>query len=508
MDSSEEKKCPAINHNSLSIYIAVSFAAIVLNFLTITNTLPWIDEVMFTDTPANYILYNSWSTKAWYSLGNDCEPFSTYLPLYQWLLCGWIKIIGFSFVKVRLLEIILYFIEGICILSLVRKIRGVSMKYISSIVFSLCYWFFPILCMTYRMGRVDILGALMATLLVSTVYTSIKDNRQRSFLIFTYSFFTMQSGIQAAVWTVAIASFSMLYTRSYKPFIKPIACSIIGYISALLVTALFMLHMGYFNAFVVSFLNYSATLYKLWAFARQYVLPLLGRQVTKIAEIPEGDGFLQRFIVYFQDESVVLLTVCVAVLLLINFKSFKREDYKNTFFFFIFSLYATIFLNLAGRYVCYYEWMSIFPLVISLALLCEDGFKPLNRIIAIAAIVYFGFSCKDVIKSISYHEYDNVVSFIQRQNFSSSETIAAPMVAYYELKPIAPKTYYYEVYPTFKIPHIDYIILPDFSSNFYGREEMQNYFNSIVSNPDYRVELIDSCSRPLLYLYSVKRRNH
>lgn len=492
---------------SLFIYILVSLIAIVVNIFTITNHLPWIDEVMFTDTPANYVLYNSWSTRAWYSVDSVREPFSTYLPLYQWLLCVWIKVIGFSFLKVRLLEIILYFIEGCCILNLTKKMRNLSMGSFSSFVFSVCYWFFPILCLTYRMGRVDILGALMATLLITTVYTSIKEQRNRMFRICMLAFLTMLAGIQAAVWTLAIATFAMLITKSYKPFVKPLVYSFASYAMALLTTAVFMFHMGYLKAFIDSFLNYSATLYKLWGIARLYVLPILGRPVRAIANLPEQVGFLEKLFGYFQEMSIALLTSCVGFLILANIKRIKTESYKYPVVFFLFSLYATFFLNLAGRYSTYYEWMSIFPLIISFALLCERNYKVLNRIIAIPLILFLCYTCKDEIKSFTNHEYDNVTAFVQRQGFTSSAIIATPMVTFYELKPTVPQTYFYEVYPTGRIPEVDYIILPMSNHGYYGYDEMHNYFKSIANNPKYQIELKDSCESPLLYLYSVIRQS-
>ena len=63
-------------------YIIISLLAIVWNLLTMHNSLPWCDEVMLVDTPANMYFYGEWATTAYNQMGEGTIPFATYMPLY------------------------------------------------------------------------------------------------------------------------------------------------------------------------------------------------------------------------------------------------------------------------------------------------------------------------------------------------------------------------------------------------------------------------------------------
>ncbi|MBO5426956.1 MAG: hypothetical protein J5996_00830, partial [Prevotella sp.] len=53
-------------NNNYFVFSIISLLAVVYNMLTMSNALPWIDEVMFTDVPANVALHGKWETTAWY----------------------------------------------------------------------------------------------------------------------------------------------------------------------------------------------------------------------------------------------------------------------------------------------------------------------------------------------------------------------------------------------------------------------------------------------------------
>ena len=50
--------------------------------LRLTNMAPWVDEVMFIDTPMHFINGKGWTTYAWYSVAKQ-TPFLLYPPLYS-----------------------------------------------------------------------------------------------------------------------------------------------------------------------------------------------------------------------------------------------------------------------------------------------------------------------------------------------------------------------------------------------------------------------------------------
>lgn len=91
-------------HKGCLVYGLISILALVWNIVTMGHSIPWCDEVMLADTPANMHIYGEWATTAFNAMGEGSKPFSVYLPLYTWLLYVWISIFGFSFLKVRLCE--------------------------------------------------------------------------------------------------------------------------------------------------------------------------------------------------------------------------------------------------------------------------------------------------------------------------------------------------------------------------------------------------------------------
>lgn len=62
------------------LYCCLSFMMIGLAMLRLTNMAPWVDEVMFIDTPMHFINGKGWTTYAWYSVAK--QPLSCCIHLY------------------------------------------------------------------------------------------------------------------------------------------------------------------------------------------------------------------------------------------------------------------------------------------------------------------------------------------------------------------------------------------------------------------------------------------
>lgn len=105
-------------HKDYSIYLLVSILVVIWNVVTMEYSIPWCDEVMLADTPATMHIYGEWATTAFYTMGEGSKPFSVYLPLYTWVLYAWISVLGFSFIKVRLCELLTTVILGAALLNL------------------------------------------------------------------------------------------------------------------------------------------------------------------------------------------------------------------------------------------------------------------------------------------------------------------------------------------------------------------------------------------------------
>ena len=101
-------------------YSVLSLAFIIVNFATLSNLAPWIDEVMMFDTSYNAAVHSSWETTAWYRVVGQ-YPFSTYPPLYQMVATAWIWLFGGSLVTVRSMNLLFTFVLGGICLRLMKR---------------------------------------------------------------------------------------------------------------------------------------------------------------------------------------------------------------------------------------------------------------------------------------------------------------------------------------------------------------------------------------------------
>ena len=70
-----------MRYRTIFIYFFVSVLPVCMALSGLSNLTPWIDEVMFVDTPMRYVRGAGWTTHSWYSIANQ-EPFMLYPPLY------------------------------------------------------------------------------------------------------------------------------------------------------------------------------------------------------------------------------------------------------------------------------------------------------------------------------------------------------------------------------------------------------------------------------------------
>lgn len=489
-------------------YIAISFCAILWNVLTIHNQLPWMDEVMLADTPANMLLYGEWRTTAYNAMGEGTFPFSTYMPLYQWILYGWISIFGFSFLSVRLFEILTYFVLGGSILYCLKYLRNKDTNISEQCVFSIGFWFTGILIITYRIGRPDILSALMAVGLLFNIWKSLAHNELRTKYIVIFAALTIMAGIQSVVWIVSALVFTCLFVRPVKKLYKPSLYAIWGFIVGFFTTSFFMWYHGALKAFYVGLMQVSGTFYKLWQILRVYLLPLLGRNVKPIGDLPEGEGFFTRILSVGKEPSTIILIFIILILVFYNKPTKLWRERTLAFSFGIFGLFVVLFFALAGRYQVYYQWTSVIPLVISLMLWYNHKNKIVNKILVGVSMFVIVLLSFNNFGSINDKRYDNMRDFINHQNFEASSHIAAPMMTFYELRPNVKNTYFYEIYPTDRIQQIDYLIIPqptkDINPSYYDYISMQNYYNQLVDE-GYLLHPLDSISNPALMIYKVTK---
>lgn len=143
---------------SNQVYLVISFFALLWAIATMEYSKPWCDEVMLQDTNANMYFYGHWDTFAYNDAGEGAPPFNRYFPLYTWLMFLWVSVFGFSFLKVRLCELVTTFLLGISLLSFGKKLLKKPFSPISVSMFSIAFWFTDLMMIAYRMARPDMLG--------------------------------------------------------------------------------------------------------------------------------------------------------------------------------------------------------------------------------------------------------------------------------------------------------------------------------------------------------------
>ena len=66
-----------MKYKTVFIYFFVSLLPVCLALSGLSSLTPWIDEVMFIDTPMRYVRGAGWTTHSWYSIASQAGmPFA------------------------------------------------------------------------------------------------------------------------------------------------------------------------------------------------------------------------------------------------------------------------------------------------------------------------------------------------------------------------------------------------------------------------------------------------
>lgn len=488
-------------HKDYSNYLLVSILVVIWNVVTMEYSIPWCDEVMLADTPATMHIYGEWATTAFYTMGEGSKPFSVYLPLYTWVLYAWISVLGFSFIKVRLCELLTTVILGAALLNLGKQ-TGRKFSAWSVLLFSLGFWFTDIMLESYRQARPDMLGALMCIVFAIYVVKSLKGAKCYIPHLILFSALSIMAGIQSAVYLVFGFIFAAIFVRPVKQLLRPVVCCVIGFVIGMSVSFLYMAYFGEGKAFIVSIMNASGSVMKVWGLVRSIIFPLMGKEVTPLV-YPEGPNmtFAEKLMEIFGYTSAVVLFASNILLLVVNQVWKNWKEYRLQVIVFSFSLFVILGYNLAGRYQGYYMWTAVLPMLFSLLMWMNAG-KKWNVVIVAVSTVIITISALSRYPLSGETPCDRINAFIAKQNFKKSDKIAAPFSTFYALKPTHPNTYFYQVYPQDLMGDVDYIIIPK-NEGDYNWDGMKKYLDSVKSNPQYVVSEIAATNTPELILYRV-----
>lgn len=491
---------------SNQVYLVISFFALIWAIVTMEYSKPWCDEVMLQDTNANMYFYGHWDTFAYNDAGEGAPPFNRYFPLYTWVMFLWISVFGFSFLKVRLCELITTFLLGIYLLYFGKKLLKKQFSPISVVIFSLAFWFTDIMMLAYRMARPDMLGGLMAVILAIFVLKSLNNNKLYAWQIILFSSLSMASGLQSVVYVFLAFIYALFFVRPIKSLFKPFLFSLLGFMLGFFVSFLFMAYFGQGKGFIVEIMNHSQVLLKTWDFVKGIIYPLLGKTVTPTAFEVSADNitFLDKVLSIFSYFGAILLVAINVVLILLT-KAWEDATKRVPMYVFLFSLFVIVGFNLAGRFTSYYLWTAILPLLLSLLIFVDmDKRKIVIALTTLAALVL-------LVKGISKYSLigetpcDRINAFIHQQHFKKTDKIATSFATFYALKSTNRYVYFYQIYPQHLIGDVDYIIIPEYEGE-YNQKGMEQYLKEYQANPKFKVTKISTMKDPDLAMYKVVKR--
>ena len=488
-------------------YVLLSLVFIILNVITLSNLAPWIDEVMILDTSYNMAIHDSWETTAWYRVVGQ-YPFSTYPPLYQMLATVWIWIFGYSLVTVRSMNLLFVFMLGGICLHLMKR-HGTQLTVWTVVLFTFLLWGTSEMAWMYRNGRPDMLCALTFAFTVLAIDGYLLEKTPTTRLAVTVSSaMLLCSGIQAAVYLMALWLFYFMIAKGKRgECCRLLILLLTGILFGTLLVALFMLSHGRLVAFASSIIQYSSTLSSI----AQMVLPWIGDlfgfnsmpYTQKLQELKTESGIIEQLCSITEHRSFIILSMIALAAYATHFRNNMRHLLSDKgFLMLLCAFYVPFIMTIAGRYPIYYHWMAFIPLVTAiLSIAARHLFW--SAAFGVMAVLLDVSNMKSVMPDKQWN-YRNICSFVQRQHFKSSDTVACPFSTFYEIKPVCDTCYFLGIFPTEFLGDVDYVIEAADGDEF--DKPITNYVNKLKADTTVVLTAIDYCEQPSLTLYQVQTK--
>lgn len=487
------------------VYIAIFLIALLWNLTTLEYSIPWCDEVMLADQPANMHFWGKWCTTAYNFNGEGNTLFCTYLPLYTWTIYAWISLFGFSFLKVRLFGVFVSFLLGIVLIKILKSVTKSHLKIAETLVFSILFWFSDIIFFTYRMARPEMLGALFVALFFLYTIKYLKTGKSFFWQQTIFCSFAILCGVQSALCIGISLVFCGLFFRPIKRVAKSLVYMLCGFGIGTAIALLYFYIFGEMKNFIVEVMNHSSILMKTWDTVKHIIYPLIGKVATPTA-LPIDNGgvaFSEKVTEMFGYSGISVVLGIVVIITICNYpiKAIMRKLPTKLV---LLSLFIDLCFNLAGRFPTYYMWTAALPLILAAAIIIADCKKNLFKIIAIIASLLtvgpalkFNLNEETVVKRID--------GFINKQGFKESDKIAAPFCTFYSLKPSYPNTFFYQICPEKIMGKVNYVILQKADDKYsdFNMSGMQSYIDKLQHNKNCRIEKFSSMSNPTLIVYKI-----
>ena len=493
-----------MRYKTIFIYFFVSLLPVCMALSGLSSLTPWIDEVMFIDTPMRYVRGAGWITHSWYSIANQ-EPFMLYPPLYSMILVPWMKAFGTSVFACRSLNVVITLFISWGLIRILQQLN-LKMSIVQIFLLIVLIWCTNDMVFMYSNGRPDLMGAFFLVLIANEMIHTIKSGK-RKWSIFVLSALLMTTAIQTAVCLVLLLLLSFLILDTYRKDIKCfVLLSVLGIFMGFIINCAFMTYHGHLVSFVVNIFSYSGSAKAIAAFILPMMSDCLGIDAVyymgKLSKMGVESPLYMRFISAFTRPAYLALLIADIVFLFLHLKRIKKEPcYIIVRSLFIMTLAIPLLMVLAGRYESYYYWMAYLPLFILTVLL----FKLPNYrwgCFIIASSVLFILTQNRTQKD--NNNYQELESFISHCPMLKDKKIIAPFSVFYEVSKLSNDTYYLGIFPSQDLPQrMDYIILSERSAD-YGNDRLYDYFEAVSQSDSLQLVLVSENKCPELKVYQIK----
>jgi hypothetical protein len=470
----------------------------------LSNLTPWIDEVMFIDTPMRYVREAGWTTHSWYSIANQ-EPFMLYPPLYSIILVPWMKVFGTSIFACRSLNVAITLFIGWGLIRILQRLY-LKIAIIQILLLIILLWCTNDMVFIYSNGRPDLMGALLLVLIANEMIHTIRSGK-RKWSVLVLSAFLMTTAIQAAVCLVIILLLSFLVLDTYRKEIKYlIFLSVSGIFGGFVANCAFMAYHGHLMSFVVNIFSYSGSAKAIAVFFLPVMGDCLGIDTTffmgKLSKMGVESPLYMRLISAFTRPAYLALLIADIVFLLLYLKSIKKDPYYRIIrFLFIMTTIIPLLMVLAGRYESYYYWMAYLPLFMLTVFLFKLPYYRWGCFLIAFSVLFILTHNRMQKDNNNYHELE---SFISHCPMLKDKKIIAPFSVFYEISKISNDTYYLGIFPPQDLPqNMDYIILSERSAD-YGNDRLYDYFEAVSQSDSLQLVLISENKCAGLKVFQIK----
>lgn len=466
----------------------------------LTYLMPWVDEVMFMDTPIHYVKGMGWTTYAWYSVARQ-DPFLLYPPLYSMVMTLWMNIFGITLISCRSLNLFIMILIGWGLLRICRQL-GLRISLVQVGLLVMLLWCTDDMIYMYSNGRPDLLGAAILVFAISEMISQ----RNKWSIIFL-SVLLLASGIQAVVCLVILLLLAYFSFRDYRERIKKIAVlTALGTLLGFLLVCVFMAYHSHLTAFVVNALSYSDTLMKLAMISLPVIGDYLGIDTALYLEKIANNStdvplYCRIFTIYTHPAYVSLLVVALFVFLSERTNLKGSSLYVMMKFLFVCVVSIPLLMNIVGRFPPYYYWMVYLPVFLLVVILA--GFTKSRRNHFIIALVSLLLVIRGLICSTQHQDYSETETFMAQSTMLRYRNVVAPFSVFYEMEKLSSNTYYLGVYPPRYLPkEIDYVILSPKGSE-YGTNQLYDFYENVNKSDSLETVMVAESKTAGLKVYKV-----